>query len=148
MWRFEKHWPLFFALDHVNYARWLPEHIRDMKCLPSSIRDELEKQYHWVLSKTNYKFQQSQLTKHMSKKIPMQKALVVVLDSHKMLLHLHKECCQDQSWQGCRNNLKNSICLVLTQTTQGISRTMNRVLLPRKHFESRLTASLIIHSSR
>ena len=25
---------LFFALDHVNYARWLPVHIRDMKSLP------------------------------------------------------------------------------------------------------------------
>ena len=24
---------LFFALDHVNYARWTPIHIRDMKCL-------------------------------------------------------------------------------------------------------------------
>ena len=24
--------PLFFTLDHVNYARWLPVHIRDMKC--------------------------------------------------------------------------------------------------------------------
>ena len=48
--------PLFFALDHVNYARWLPIHIKDMKCLPSSIRDEFEKQCHWVLSKTNNKF--------------------------------------------------------------------------------------------
>ena len=48
--------PLFFALDHVNYARWLPVHIRDMKCLPSHIKDEFEKKCHWVLSKTNNKF--------------------------------------------------------------------------------------------
>ena len=48
--------PLFFALDHVNYARWLPVHIRDMKCLPGPIKDEFEKQCHWVLSKTNNKF--------------------------------------------------------------------------------------------
>ena len=48
--------PLFFALDHVNYARWLPVHIRDMKCLPSPIKDEFEKQCHWVLSKTNNTF--------------------------------------------------------------------------------------------
>jgi len=47
---------LFFALDHVNYAKWLPVHIRGMKCLPSSIRDEFEKQCHWILSKTNNKF--------------------------------------------------------------------------------------------
>ena len=25
---------LLFALDHVNYARWLPVHIRDMKSFP------------------------------------------------------------------------------------------------------------------
>ena len=25
--------PWFFALDHQNYARWLPVHIRDMTCL-------------------------------------------------------------------------------------------------------------------
>ena len=52
----EKLTPLFFALDHVNYSRWTPVHIRDMKFLPSPIRDEFEKQGHWVLSKTNNKF--------------------------------------------------------------------------------------------
>ena len=26
--------PFFFILDHTNYARWLPIHIRDMKALP------------------------------------------------------------------------------------------------------------------
>ncbi len=30
----EKLIPLFFALDHVNYARWMPVHIKDMKSLP------------------------------------------------------------------------------------------------------------------
>ncbi len=25
------HVPFFFALDHMNYSRWLPVHIRDMK---------------------------------------------------------------------------------------------------------------------
>ena len=52
----EKLTPLFFALDHVNYAWWMPVHIRDMKCLPDSIRDEFEKQGHWVLSKTSKYF--------------------------------------------------------------------------------------------
>ena len=36
--------PLFFALDHVNYSRWMPVHIRDMKCLPDPIKDEFVKQ--------------------------------------------------------------------------------------------------------
>ena len=32
---------LFFALDHVNYARWLPVHIRDTKSLLRPIKEEL-----------------------------------------------------------------------------------------------------------
>ena len=52
----EKLTPLFFAMDHVNYARWMPVHIRDMLHLPESIRIEFEKQGHWVLSKTNNLF--------------------------------------------------------------------------------------------
>ena len=46
----------FFALDHVNYARWMPVHIRDMKCLPDSVRQEFKKQGHWVISKTSNSF--------------------------------------------------------------------------------------------
>ena len=34
----------------------MPVHIWDMKCLPEPIKDELEKQCHWVLSKTNNNF--------------------------------------------------------------------------------------------
>jgi hypothetical protein len=48
--------PLFFALNHVHYARWLPVHIRDMKSLPVSVRDEFVQQSHWVVSKTHRKF--------------------------------------------------------------------------------------------
>lgn len=48
--------PLFFALDHVNYARWTPIHIRDMKSLPLSIAREFQTQGHWVLSKTGNRF--------------------------------------------------------------------------------------------
>ena len=35
---------MFFALDHVNYARWTPIHVRDRKCLPDSIRSEFGEQ--------------------------------------------------------------------------------------------------------
>ena len=34
----------------------MPVHIRDMKALPDPIKDEFEKQGHWVLSKTNNLF--------------------------------------------------------------------------------------------
>ena len=47
--------PLLFALDHVNYSRWMPIHIQDMKCLPDTIRDEF-KTGNWVLSKTKKVF--------------------------------------------------------------------------------------------
>ncbi|KAL9968945.1 hypothetical protein ACROYT_G021097 [Oculina patagonica] len=43
--------PWFFALDHTNYARWLPIHIRDMKCLPGAVQDDL-KNLCWVISKS------------------------------------------------------------------------------------------------
>ena len=48
--------PLFLALDHVNYARWTPIHIRDMKSLPLSIAREFQRQGQWVLSKTGNTF--------------------------------------------------------------------------------------------
>ena len=48
--------PLFFALDHMNYARWVPIHIRDMKSLPESIRREFQEHRQWVLSKTGNRF--------------------------------------------------------------------------------------------
>ena len=47
---------LFFALDHVNYSRWTPIHIRDMESMPDQIKDEFEKECHWVLSKTSKTF--------------------------------------------------------------------------------------------
>ena len=48
--------PLFFALDHINYARWTPIHIRDMKSLPKSLKEEFEKDKHWVINKSKHKF--------------------------------------------------------------------------------------------
>ena len=48
--------PLFYALDHVNFAHWTPIHIRDMKSLPMSIGREFQRQGHWVLSKTGNRF--------------------------------------------------------------------------------------------
>ncbi len=46
--------PWFFALDHINYARWIPVHIRDMKFLPDSIKDEFQR--FWVVQKTSNVF--------------------------------------------------------------------------------------------
>lgn len=48
--------PWFFALDHHNYARWLPIHIRDMENLPMSIHSEFEDHGHWVICKTQNRF--------------------------------------------------------------------------------------------
>ena len=46
--------PWSFALDHTNYARWLPIHIRDMKCLPRPIQESFRKC--WVISKSSNTF--------------------------------------------------------------------------------------------
>ena len=48
--------PLFFGLDHVNYARWVPVHIGDMKSLPQPIKEEFESNGNWVVSKTGKAF--------------------------------------------------------------------------------------------
>lgn len=47
---------LFFALDHTNYSRWVPIHIRDMKSLPASVKQEFCDDGHWVVSKTRRKY--------------------------------------------------------------------------------------------
>ena len=44
----------FFVLDHTNYARWIPIHIRYMKALPQNIKEEVKQM--WVLQKTQHKF--------------------------------------------------------------------------------------------
>lgn len=49
--------PWYFALDHVNYARWLPIFINDMKWLPQEIHDDLTK--FWVVQKTTKNFSSS-----------------------------------------------------------------------------------------
>ena len=46
--------PWFFALDHVNYARWIPIHLRDMKALPVHVKDQLRSC--WVISKSQKKY--------------------------------------------------------------------------------------------
>ena len=43
--------PWFFALDHINYARWIPIHIRYMKSLPLSIKEQFDSC--WVVQKTS-----------------------------------------------------------------------------------------------
>ena len=45
---------LFFAMDHFNYSRWIPVHLRDMTSLPVKLRDDFSK--FWAVSKTNNRF--------------------------------------------------------------------------------------------
>ena len=48
--------PWFFSMDHHNYARWIPVHIRDMENLPPTIKEEFEQHGHWVVFKTTNRF--------------------------------------------------------------------------------------------
>jgi len=57
--------PWSFALDHTNYAMWLPIHIRDMNCLPRPVQESFRK-YGPFLS-LRILFQASQSTRHTSK---------------------------------------------------------------------------------
>ena len=49
----------YIALDHYNYALWVPIHIRDMKSLPASIHESFKK--HWVVTKTSNRFSSTPL---------------------------------------------------------------------------------------
>jgi len=46
--------PWFHSLDHTNYARWLPVHIRDMKSLSPAVKEGVQK--YWVVAKTKKPF--------------------------------------------------------------------------------------------
>ena len=46
----------FFALNHPNYARWVPVHIQDMENLPPSTSEEFVEHGHLVVSNTANKF--------------------------------------------------------------------------------------------
>ena len=46
--------PWFFALDRINYARWIPVHIRDMKLMTNELKVEFSK--YWVVQKTVNRF--------------------------------------------------------------------------------------------
>ena len=41
------------ALDDINYARWTPAHIKDMKCVPETLQTTLKKC--WVILKSSRK---------------------------------------------------------------------------------------------
>ena len=45
---------LFFALDHVNYSRWVSVHLRDMQALPEKLKNTFNK--FWVIQKTCKRF--------------------------------------------------------------------------------------------
>jgi len=47
--------PLFFVLDHQNYAKWVPIFIRDLERLPDSIQEQFE-QGHWTINRSNRRF--------------------------------------------------------------------------------------------
>jgi len=46
----------FFALDHQNYARWIPIQFRDMQSLPTSIYQEFVACGSWEIQKTKNLF--------------------------------------------------------------------------------------------
>ena len=48
--------PWLFALDHQNYARWLPVHINDMEHLPPGVLKQFVENGFWVVTKTWNKF--------------------------------------------------------------------------------------------
>ena len=82
--------PWFFALDHTNYARWIPVHLRDMAELANTHPDVFTEfsNGHFTVQKTKRMFfQQSLLTKHMSRTTRMTRVMEEPSASQTMQLH-------------------------------------------------------------
>ena len=47
---------IVFAMDHHNYAKWLPVFIADLESLPSSVLVEFEGNGNWTISRTMNRF--------------------------------------------------------------------------------------------
>ena len=48
--------PLFFSLDHQNYARWVPIFIRDMERLPTTNTQKKFDKSHWTINRSSRRF--------------------------------------------------------------------------------------------
>ena len=79
--------PLFFALDHQNYARWIPIFIRDLEVLPDSIQVEFEKG-HWTITRSNRRFSSlpvDQAHEKANKRVKGVGGIIGLTENHDML---------------------------------------------------------------
>ena len=79
--------PLFFALDHQNYARWVPVFIRDLKDLPDSIKEEFKKG-HWTVTRGNHRFSSlpiDQAHEQANKRVKGVGGIIGLTENHDML---------------------------------------------------------------
>ena len=67
----EKFTPLFFALDHVNYSRWIPVQIRDMNFCQVLLEISLRHKVTGFSLRLIINTQQFQLTRPMNKRMPL-----------------------------------------------------------------------------
>ena len=51
---FRKIGTFFLCLDHINYSRWIPAHIRNMKSLPEKAKPDFAK--NWTVTKSRNSF--------------------------------------------------------------------------------------------
>ena len=106
---------LFFALDHVNYARWLPVHIRDMKSLPRPIKEEFEIQGNWVISKTANTFSGIPFDQAHEQENRNVKGSGGCIGLTENPVAFDAGCCQDQSCQDFENSSRANTFLITIQ---------------------------------
>ena len=71
----------FHALNHTNYARWIPVHLKDMAELPERHPEITGKFRECSFTVHQRSSHQSQSTKHMSRIMPASKEMGVLLAS-------------------------------------------------------------------
>ena len=77
--------PWFLILDHINYARLIRFHIKDMQSLPEGNSDDFTKC--WVLQKTKHAFSCIPLDQGHEENHEVVKILWELLVLHKIQLH-------------------------------------------------------------
>ena len=81
--------PWFFALDHTNYARWIPVHLRDMVELANKHPDVFTEfsNGHFIVQKSKRMFSAIPLDQHMSRTRRMSRVMEEPSTSQTMQLH-------------------------------------------------------------
>ena len=135
--------PLFFALDHVSDAPWMPVYIKDTKSLPFSIKDEFENCSNWILSKTTKMFSVIPFYRRHEQKNNIVKGSGDVTELTETQMLFDVGYYRDQRWPDFWCRLMKNIFLMKKQACRSTVSTMSMVNQHRRSSKDMLPTSHI-----